>query len=154
MVGLFSSGKYSILRKLKIMPPIPNISFSVENFNYKSFKIHRCVVNEEKDYRKIWKNFYQFYDGIIFVLDSYDKTNIETALKELNQMFNEEELKNCPILVLANKQDLNGALTPDELTTKIQMKNYKGKWLVKGTSDVTGEGLKEGFDWMDSALNN
>ena len=35
------------------------------------------------------------------------------------------------------------------------MNNYIGrKLLVKGTSAMTGEGLKEGLDWMDSALNN
>ena len=46
-------------------------------------------------------------------------------------------------------------MTPDEITEKIQMNKYIGrKFLVKGTCAMTGEGLKEGLDWMDSVLNN
>ena len=155
LIGLLSAGKATIFQKLNNLPLIPGISFSTENFNYKSLKIHRCVINEDKNCRKILKLYYQFTDGIIFVLDSYDKINIEEALSELNQILDEEELRNCPILVLANKQDLIGALSPDEITEKMQMNKYIGrKFLVKGTSAMTGEGLKEGLDWMDSVLNN
>ena len=93
------------------------------------------------------KLYYQYTDGIIFVLDSYDKINIEEALNELKHLLNDEELKNFPVLILANKQDLFGALNPDQITEKIQMSNYIGrKMLVKGTSAMTDEGLNEGLN--------
>ena len=68
-------------------------------------------------------------------------------------MLAEEELKECAVLVMANKQDLNGALPPGEVTEKMGMGQLKGRtWLVQGTSATTGQGLKEGLDWMAGVL--
>ena len=54
---------------------------------------------------------------------------------------------------MANKQDLNGALAPGEVTKRLGMGDLKGRtWLVQGTSATTGQGLKEGLDWMASVL--
>ena len=62
-------------------------------------------------------------------------------------------MKDCAVLVLANKQDLNGALSPGEVTEKLGMGQLKGRnWLVQGTSATTGQGIKEGLDWMASVL--
>ena len=55
---------------------------------------------------------------------------------------------------MANKQDLNNALPPKEITEKLGMEQLKGKtWLVQGTSAVTGEGINEGLDWMASLFS-
>ena len=63
------------------------------------------------------------------------------------------ELKDCAVLVLANKQDLNSAMTPDEVMEKLGMGQLKGRtWLVQGTSAITGQGIKEGLDWLASIL--
>ena len=68
-------------------------------------------------------------------------------------MLAEEELKDCAVLVMANKQDLNGALAPNDVTKQLGMGDLKGRtWLVQGTSATTGQGLKEGLDWMASVL--
>ena len=68
-------------------------------------------------------------------------------------MLAEEELKNCPVLVLANKQDINGALASGEVCDKLGMGDFKGRtWIVQGTSATTGKGLKEGLEWIASVL--
>ena len=72
---------------------------------------------------------------------------------ELKKMLAEDELKDCAVLVMANKQDLSGAFSPNEITEKLGMSQLKGRqWLVQGTSATTGQGLKEGLDWMASVL--
>ena len=101
----------------------------------------------------MWKHYYQNTDGLIFVVDSNDRERIEDAAEELKKMLAEEELKDCCALVMANKQDLNGALPPGEVTEKLGMGSLKGRtWLVQGTSATTRQGLREGLDWMDSVL--
>ena len=106
-----------------------------------------------KKYRFLWKQYYQNTDGLIFVVDSNDKDRIEDAAEELKGMLAEEELKDFPVLVMANKQDLNGALAPDEVTKKLGMGDLKGiTYFVQGTSATTGNGLKEGLDWMASVI--
>ena len=68
-------------------------------------------------------------------------------------MLSEECLKGAPLLIYANKQDLPGALSPDELIKKMELRNIKGReWLVQGTSALEGKGLNEGLDWMAKTL--
>ena len=68
-------------------------------------------------------------------------------------MLTNEELKEIVFLIIANKQDLNVAISPEEITKMITMELLQERQcLVQGGSAITGEGLKEGFDWMVSAL--
>ena len=97
--------------------------------------------------RVLWKYYYEDINSIIFVIDSNDKKRIDEAARKLKNVLNEEELIDCPILVLANKQDLRSSVSPGEITEKLGMKQLKGrKWLAQGTSAITGQGLKEGLD--------
>ena len=65
-----------------------------------------------------------------------------------------EKLKNCPILFLANKQDLKTALSPDEIKEILELTKIDGRnWNIKGCCALTGEGIKEGLDWIKSILN-
>ena len=46
---------------------------------------------------------------------------IEEATKELNELMNEELLKKVPLLVYANKQDLQTAMEADEVLEKMNL---------------------------------
>jgi len=99
------------------------------------------------------EHYYKATDGIIFVVDSNDVDRIEDAGEELKKLLADEDLKDCFVLVLASKQDLNGALPPNEITEIFGMRNIKERsWLVQGISINTGKGLKEALDWMASVL--
>ena len=156
MVGLDAAGKTTILYQLKMgetVKTIPTIGFNVETLEYKNLNFTVWDVGGQDKIRVLWKHYYQNTDGLIFVVDSNDRDRIEDAAEELKKMLAEEELKDCCVLVMANKQDLNGALPPGEVTEKLGMGQLKGRtWLVQGTSATTGQGLKEGLDWMAKAL--
>ena len=75
--------------------------------------------------------------------------------EELKKTLAEEDLKDCSVLVMANKQDLNGALSPDEVTKALGMESFEGRTLfVQGTSGITGQRLEEGLNWMEFVLLN
>ena len=152
MVGMNSSGKNTILYQLKTgkkLNNIPQPGIKVETFDYKGFNFKVCDVGLVKKIRVLWKQYYQNADGLIFVIDSNDRDRIDDAAEYLKEILEEEELKNCCVLVMANKQDLNGAMTPNEVIEKLEMGKLKGReWLVQGTSAINGQGVKEGLDWM------
>ena len=156
MVGLDAAGKTTILYQLKmgeIVKTIPTIGFNVETLDYQGLKFTVWDVGGQDKIRALWKHYYQNTDGLIFVVDSNDRDRIEDVAEELKKMLAEEELKDCFVLVMANKQDLNGALPPEEVTEKMGMREFKGRlWLVQGTSATTGQGLKDGLDWMAHVL--
>jgi small GTP-binding protein len=156
MVGLDAAGKTTILYQLKMnetVKTIPTIGFNVETLDYKGLNFTVWDVGGQDKIRVLWKHYYQNTDGLIFVVDSNDKDRIDDAAEELKKMLNEEELKDVILLVMANKQDLKDAFSPNEVTEKLGLNQIKGrKWLVQGTSATTGQGLKEGLDWMAGEL--
>lgn len=156
MVGLDAAGKTTILYQLKMgetVKTIPTIGFNVETLDYKGINFTVWDVGGQDKIRVLWKHYYQNTDGLIFVVDSNDRDRIEDAAEELKRMLAEEELKDAVVLIMANKQDLSGAMAPNEVTDKMGMSQLKGRqWLVQGTSATTGQGLKEGLDWMAGVL--
>ncbi len=156
MVGLDAAGKTTILYQLKMgetVKTIPTIGFNVETLEYKGLNFTVWDVGGQDKIRVLWKHYYQNTDGLIFVVDSNDRDRVEDASEELKKMLAEDELKDAVVLVMANKQDLSGAMSPNEVTEKMGLQQLKGKqWLVQGTSATTGQGLKEGLDWMAGIL--
>lgn len=92
--------------------------------------------------------------AIIYVIDSSDHSRLPTSRSELLTMLSEDELKNVPVLVFANKQDVSGALSPGEISDKLGLAGgEKGReWSVRGSCATKGEGLEEGLDWYVSPL--
>ena len=152
MVGLDGAGKTTILYQLKMgetVKTIPTIGFNVETLDYKGVSFTVWDVGGQDKIRVLWRHYYRNTDGLIFVVDSNDRERLDDAADELKKMVDEKELIYCPILVWANKQDLNGSLPPGEITEKLQMGQYSRKiWLVQGSSATTAFGLKEGLDWI------
>ena len=157
IVGLDGAGKTSILYRIKEgekVQTIPTIGFNIETLNYQGLSLTVWDVGGQDKIRVLWKHYYQNLDGLIFVVDSNDPDRIEDAEEELKKMLAEEELEKCPVLILANKQDIEGCLKPEIVEEKIGIKEYKGKtYHVEGTSVVSGKGIKEAFDWLASILN-
>merc|ERR1712053_49773 len=128
MVGLDAAGKTTILYKLKlgeIVTTIPTIGFNVETVEYKNISFTVWDVGGQDKIRPLWRHYYQGTNAIIFVVDSNDRERIDdssgtdnSAKEELHRMLAEDELRNAPVLVLANKQDLPNAMNVDEITEK------------------------------------
>ena len=137
MVGLDAAGKTTILYKLKlgeVVTTIPTIGFNVENVEYKNISFTVWDVGGQDKIRLLWRHYYQNTQGIIFVVDSNDKDRIEDAREELHRMLAEDELKDSLLLVMANKQDLPGALTPPEITDSLGLHTIKGRpWFIQAT---------------------
>ena len=64
-------------------------------------------------------------------------------------MLSEEELKGVPLLVFCNKQDVEGALKPEDISEQLGLAGGEKlrPWSVRGSCATKGEGLEEGLDW-------
>lgn len=156
MLGLDAAGKTTVLYQLKmgeVVKTIPTIGFNVEIIDYKGLSFTMWDVGGQDKIKLLWKHYYQNTDGIIFVVDSNDRERIEEATHDLMLMLTDEEMAKAALLVLANKQDIKGAISPNELTSLMEFNKLKGRnWLCQGSSAVTGQGIKEGLDWLATTL--
>lgn len=102
----------------------------------------------------MWHHYCQNSQGIIYVIDSTDKERFTEAKEELYRILKEESLKDTLLLIFANKQDMEGALTKEEIKEKLELSSLKTvrEWHIEGTVATTGEGLYEGLDWLTEKL--
>lgn len=159
MVGLDGAGKTTILndlRELGTLKTIPTNGLNVDTLEFD--KLHKGINftifdTESLDAKIVWKQYYKNTDVLIFVIDSNDSKRLNDASETLNYILGEEELKDTIILVMANKQDIDGSLSPNKINDKLRLDRHRGKnWLIQGTSFRTGQGIKEGFDWIANTL--
>ncbi|KAL3873149.1 hypothetical protein ACJMK2_036303 [Sinanodonta woodiana] len=124
--GLDAAGKTTSLYKLKlgeVVTTIPTVGFNVETIDYKNVKIIAWAVGGRCKIRPLYRHYFAHIDAFLFVFDSYDKERFAEALDEFTRFVNEDELGECVISVIANKQDLPNAMTVEEIEAKINEKN-------------------------------
>ena len=60
----------------------------------------------------------------------------------------EEELRMVILMVFANKQDLEGAMTPAEISNSLGLSALKNRtWSIFRMSALKGEVLEEAMEW-------
>ena len=154
LLGLDGAGKTTVVYKLKLneyMSTVPTIGFNVENIDYKNLRMTIWDVGGQKKIRDLWRHYYSHTDALIFIIDSCDEDRLELAKEELEAVLSDEELRDVPVLVYANKQDI-GRITPAEMMTKLEMNKMKRSWKIQGTCAPSGEGLYEGLEWLSQEL--
>ncbi|XP_046527806.1 E3 ubiquitin-protein ligase TRIM23 isoform X2 [Equus asinus] len=156
-LGLDGAGKTTILFKLKqdeFMQPIPTIGFNVETVEYKNLKFTIWDVGGKHKLRPLWKHYYLNTQAVVFVVDSSHRDRVSEAHSELAKLLTEKELRDALLLIFANKQDVAGALSVEEITELLSLhKLCCGRsWYIQGCDARSGMGLYEGLDWLSRQL--
>ncbi|KAM6223904.1 ADP-ribosylation factor-like protein 14 [Rhynchocyon petersi] len=151
LLGLDSAGKSTLLYKLKLgqdITTIPTIGFNVETIELeKSFLLTVWDVGGQKKMRTVWSCYCENTDGLVYVVDSTDQERLEDSRREFELILKNEHIRNVPVVLLANKQDVPGALTAADITRIFKVKKLCSdrNWYVQPCCALTGEGLAEGF---------
>ncbi|CAG0914629.1 unnamed protein product [Notodromas monacha] len=157
ILGLDGAGKTTILYRLvgEVVTTIPTIGFNVEQVTYKNLKFQVWDLGGQTSIRPYWRCYYSNTDAIIYVVDSADKDRIGISKGELVSMLEEEELKNAILVVLANKQDIEGALSVAEVHSALGLDALKTRtFQIFKTSALKGDGLNQAMEWLANALTN
>lgn len=80
----------------------------METVTYKNVKFNVWDVGGQDKIRPLWRHYYTGTQGLVFVVDSQDRERIDEAKQELHRILSDREMKECLLLVFANKQDLPG----------------------------------------------
>lgn len=108
-------------------------------------------VGGQKTIRSYWRNYFEQTDGLVWVVDSADRRRLRDCREELAALLSQEKLAGASVLIFANKQDLAGALSSDEIAEALGLHGdiFKARhWAIHPCSAVTGDGLVEGLTWM------
>ncbi|XP_016920650.1 E3 ubiquitin-protein ligase TRIM23 isoform X1 [Apis cerana] len=159
ILGLDGAGKTSILSAMRGItlsgPPIPTIGFNVENLEYKNLVFTLWDVGGQQKFRPLWKHYYHNTQAVIFVIDASDRSRFKEAQNELSKIVNERELKDALFLIYANKQDVSGCASVEELTEILCLQKLccGRAWHIQGSSLITNDcGSTQGLDWLTQQL--
>ena len=159
MFGLDDSGKTTILYLLKLgeeVQTLNTLGFNCEKIDKKNWE--KCIniwdVGGLKKLRPLWGYYLKDINGIIWVYDLSNYERNEESQNELKKILDNPEInQNTPLLIYANKSDLN------EKENKIEnfingIEDYlvKRPYFIKNCNKNDLESYKEGLEWLYNNL--
>ena len=153
MLGLDNAGKTTVVKKFNgedIDLIAPTLGFNIKTLEYRGFKLNIWDVGGQTSLRSYWRNYFEQTDGLIWVIDSADRMRLRDCKAELQSLLQQERLAGASLLVFANKQDIEGALTAEQIREELELDKFceKRHWRICGCSAFTGRGLAGGVDFL------
>ena len=159
MLGLDAAGKTAILYQLKLnraVVTIPTIGFNVETVQpTRNVSFTVWDINGADRQRYLWRHYFTKCEGLVFVVDSSDAERFPKAREALAWVLDSEEMKDVPLVVLANKQDLPDARSPADVATELELHQIRDrKWSIHGTDAVSGQGVYDSIAELSSLVKD
>ncbi|XP_074600729.1 ADP-ribosylation factor-like protein 13B [Brevipalpus obovatus] len=170
LIGLDGAGKTSFARYLMKDPSnnlVPTIGFSSHDLkNSHRYAVRLYDVGGGKNIRDIWRNYYPLVHGFVLLIDSTDENRLEYVREVLQDTLANDCVRGKPILVLANKQDVENALDEFEVCQKIHLNatvnKYECPTKVESCSLLNKWGLRipknalldRGYAWLVQYIMN
>ncbi|EKX40688.1 hypothetical protein GUITHDRAFT_75303 [Guillardia theta CCMP2712] len=156
IIGLDNAGKTTTLYRLNLGDVVvtqPTIGSNVEEVVHNNIRFECWDLGGQESLRPSWGSYYVNAHAIILVVDSTDRDRISSVRDELRNLLTHEDLKKAVILILANKQDLRDAMTAVEISDSLLLHSIRShEWHIQAACALTGEGHREGLDWIASKL--
>ncbi|XP_071420371.1 ADP-ribosylation factor-like protein 13B isoform X6 [Pithys albifrons albifrons] len=161
MVGLDNAGKTATVRGIQGESPedvAPTVGFSKIDLKQGRFEVTIFDLGGGKRIRNIWRNYYAESYGVIFVVDSSDVARMEETKQAMIEVLNSPKISGKPVLVLANKQDREGALSEADVIESLSLERlvneHKCLCQIEPCSAIMGYGkkidksIKKGLFWL------
>ncbi|XP_029821507.1 ADP-ribosylation factor-like protein 13B [Manacus vitellinus] len=161
MVGLDNAGKTATVRGIQGESPedvAPTVGFSKIDLKQGRFEVTIFDLGGGKRIRNIWRNYYAESYGVIFVVDSSDVERMEETKQAMIEVLNSPKISGKPVLVLANKQDREGALSEADVIESLSLERlvneHKCLCQIEPCSAIMGYGkkidksIKKGLFWL------
>ncbi|XP_043685552.1 ADP-ribosylation factor-like protein 13B [Vespula pensylvanica] len=171
IVGLDNAGKTLILNHIRGDPDkhvLPTMGFRIICLKYKSYTIKIYDLGGSIQIRSLWPKYYNDIHGLIYVVDASDISRLAENKVVFGELVAHESISGKPLLLLANKQDLNGAIDELDVVDNLDVEHivnttrcptrvetcscFSEKENVKNRNTL---GITNGYKWLlDTILRN
>lgn len=163
ILGVDKAGKTTLLERVKSLytdyegiPPdriVPTVGLNIGRVEAHKSKLIFWDLGGQLGLRTIWEKYYEEAHAVLYVVDAAGSDRFDDAKGALDKILRHEDLQGAPVLILANKQDLPGALTSEELAKQLEVKDLEDRpSLVKDVCAYDGSGVKESVMWLVDAM--
>jgi len=165
-LGLDNAGKTTLLHMLrdnKVEVHEPTRHACAEDLVIGNIKFRTFDLGGHYGARRLWKDYFVKVDGVVFLVDAAAQDRFGESRDELQDLLNQEELRDVPMLVLGNKIDLPHASGESELrkalglvgraTGKSKAPEGVRPLELYMCSIVEKQGFAEGFQWLSQHID-
>ena len=131
ILGLDRAGKTSLLEQLKgiftgmePLPPgkiPPTVGLNIGRMQIKGRKVLFWDLGGQTGLRAIWEKYYAEAHGLVYVVDAAEPERFDESRGVLQTLMANPEVAGAPLLLLANKQDAEGALPAHEVEARLEL---------------------------------
>jgi small GTP-binding protein len=122
--GLDGAGKTCVLRALSNefdFECVPTIGLGQKTLLYDDLQVTFYDLGGNSKFRSVWQRFYAELWGFVWVIDSSDENRFAESIQVLESVRSHKMMADKPFVVLANKQDLAGAVNAADLRSKCNL---------------------------------
>ncbi len=84
-------------------------------------------IGGQREIRPYWRNYFEQTDALVYVVDSADEVRVDEIKDNLQQLLEEPTLAGVPLLVFANKQDLEMALEAPQVMEHLNLNSIDSR---------------------------
>mmetsp|Transcript_43020 Transcript_43020/g.99878 ORF Transcript_43020/g.99878 Transcript_43020/m.99878 type:complete len:234 (-) Transcript_43020:50-751(-) len=180
VLGLDGAGKTTVLERIKHMfrkdrgsEPVnqadrekevllalskisPTVGLNMGRLEMRGVNVVVWDLGGAEGLRSIWDKYYSDAHAIVWVVDSSDPARFAEAKETLAKVTDEPELEGVPLVVFANKCDLDSALSAEEVQNSIlcEQRSIQKRRQVRAVSvsGMNASGIREAFTWLIDTL--
>lgn len=151
--GLDNAGKSTVVSRWigsQIDQVAPTFGFSIHSLPHSGRLLSLWDIGGQKTIRSFWRNYFERTDGIVWVVDSSSPERLELCRQELYSVMQEDRLLSATLLILANKQDIEGAVSVEQIKDALGWPQLERRCSCRilPCSALTGENVADGLDWL------
>lgn len=161
-IGLDKAGKSSIIKKI-----INNefdhtldkrtLGMTVDKIKINGLSLVTWDLGGQKAFREtLWTTYMNGSQALVYVIDSSNINRLNESKVELQKyVFSNIKFNKLPILILANKQDMNNSFSAKEIEIFLDIKKFNqfNNIIIFPISCKTGLNINQAIDWLVNQIN-